>query len=190
MYVTLIVSMFVATVARDTLRGPVRPVASIALDRYAGRWHEVARLPNSFQEECAAETTAEYELLSNGELRVVNRCRLPDGTLKRAEGRARLAQRDGPTSKLKVRFAPAFLSFFPGVWGDYWVLDVADDYSSALVGTPDRRYLWILSRAPTLPDTTYRRIVEVAARQGFDVRRLVRTAARSDRQFPSRFPSR
>lgn len=190
MYVTVIVTAFVATVARDTLRGPVRPVASIALDRYAGRWHEVARLPNSFQEECAAETTAEYELLSNGQLRVVNRCRLPDGTVKRAEGRARLAHRDGPTSKLKVRFAPAFLSFLPAVWGDYWVLDIAEDYSSALVGTPDRRYLWILSRTPTLPDGTYRRMVDVAARQGFDVRRLVRAAVRSVRQSATNFASR
>lgn len=190
MHVTAIIAVFVATVARDTSRGPVRSVASIALDRYAGRWHEVARLPNSFQEECAAETTAEYELLSNGQLRVVNRCRLADGTLKRAEGRARLAHRGGPTSQLKVRFAPAFLSFLPAVWGDYWVLDVAADYSSALVGTPDRRYLWILSRTPSLPDTTYRRMVEVAARQGFDVRRLVRSAMRSEKQSTTNLASR
>src|SRR6478672_4012036 len=87
--------------------GPVRAVPAVDLTRYAGRWYEIARLPNSFQTKCTGETTADYELLPDGQLRVVNQCRQSDGTLKRAEGRARLADRKGPTSKLKVRFAPA-----------------------------------------------------------------------------------
>lgn len=142
------------TGARDTAGGPVRPVDSVDLARYAGRWYEVARLPNSFQSKCVGATTADYELLSNGQFRVVNQCRQADGTLKCAEGRARLADRDGPTSKLKVRFAPAFLSFLPMVWGNYWTLDLTDTYSAALVGDPSREYAWILSRTPVLADTT------------------------------------
>jgi apolipoprotein D and lipocalin family protein len=93
----------------------------------------------------------------------------------RAEGRARVADKAGPTSRLKVRFAPAFLSWLPMVWGDYWVLDLTDDYGAALVGTPDREYLWVLSRTPALADSTWRRLLATAAGQGFDVARLVRS---------------
>lgn len=163
----------------------VTPVNSVDLDRYAGRWYEVARFPNSFQEDCTGETVAEYERLSNGQIRVVNSCRQADGTMKRAEGRARLADRDGPSSKLKVRFAPAFLSFLPMVWGNYWILDLTDDYSAALVGDPGRQYLWVLSRTPIMPDTTYRRMVTAAARQGFDVRRLRRSPVAADSLTPT-----
>ncbi len=168
--------------------GRVIPVDSVDLDRYAGRWYEVARFPNSFQEDCTGETVAEYERLANGQIRVVNSCRQADGSVKRAEGRARLADRDGPTSRLKVRFAPAFLSFLPMVWGNYWILDLTDDYSAALVGDPGRQYLWVLSRTPVLADTTYHRMVAAAARQGFDVRRLRRSPAATD-SLPSAPPA-
>ena len=173
----LAAAAFTASEARAQVNGdsvqPVTPVDTVDLARYAGRWYEIARLPNSFQSKCTGETTADYELLSNGQFRVVNQCRQADGTLKRAEGRARLADRDGPTSKLKVRFAPAFLSFLPMVWGNYWILDLTPDYSAVLVGDPSRKYLWILARAPTLPDTTYQRLLATASRQGFDVSRLI-----------------
>ena len=154
---------------------PVRSVREVDLRRYAGTWYEVARLPNRFQRKCRAETIAVYELLTNGELRVVNTCRGADGQLIRAEGRAKLADRDGPTSRLKVRFAPAILSFLPMVWGDYWILDLTADYGAALVGTPDRKYLWVLSRKPQLDDATFDRLVSTAAAQGFDVARLTRS---------------
>lgn len=161
-----------ALAAQDPV--PVRSVASVDLARYAGVWHEVARFPNKFQAKCLAETVATYELLPNGQIRVVNSCRVADGKTTRAEGRARLADKAGPTSRLKVRFAPAFLSWLPMVWGDYWVLDLTDDYSAALVGTPDRKYLWVLSRTPELADSAWKRLVTAAAGQGFDVARLVR----------------
>jgi apolipoprotein D and lipocalin family protein len=163
------------TALGDTGQSPVRAVPAVDLARYAGRWYEIARLPNSFQAKCTGETTADYELLANGQMRVVNQCRQADGTMKRAEGRARLADRKGPTSKLKVRFAPAFLSFLSAVWGDYWVLDLTEDYSAALVGEPGRRYLWVLSRTPVLTDSICRRMLDTAVRQGFDVTRLVRS---------------
>jgi len=178
MPVLALLSMLSAfSAAGDTGQGPVRPVPAVDLARYAGRWYEIARLPNSFQAKCTGEITADYEILPDGQIRVVNQCRQADGTMKRAEGRARLADRKGPTSKLKVRFAPAFLSFLSAVWGDYWVLDLTEDYSAALVGEPGRRYLWILSRTPVLPDSICRRMLDTAARQGFDVARLIRTPA-------------
>ena len=119
-------------------------------------------------------STADYELLPDGAIRVMNTCVQADGSSSRAEGRARLADPNGPTSRLKVRFAPAFLSFIPMVWGNYWILDLAPDYSVALVGDPDRKYLWILSRTPQLDDATYQRMVATAAAQGFDVSRLMK----------------
>ncbi len=156
--------------------GTVQSVPSLDLDRYAGRWHEIARFPNRFQRRCAAETTADYELLEDGTIRVVNQCRTAGGDTLRAEGRARRASATRPASQLEVRFAPAVLSFLPMVWGDYWVLDLTEDYDAALVGTPDRRYLWLLARTPDLDETTYQGLVDSASRQGFDVRRLERSS--------------
>ncbi len=167
--------------AQDSARGQVRPVAHVDLARYAGRWHEIARFPNRFQAKCASETTADYALLPDGGIRVLNACRRADGQITRAEGRARLARAGGPTSVLKVRFAPAFLSFLPFVWGDYWILDLTEDYGAALVGSPDRAYLWVLARSPVLDARTYERLVSTAAAQGFDVARLVRSPAQSAR---------
>jgi len=134
----------------------------------------VARFPNRFQSRCVRETVADYELLPNGELRVVNSCRGAGDEVIRAEGRAKLADRRGPTSRLKVRFAPRILSILPMVWADYWILDLTDDYRAALVGTPNREYLWVLSRTPQLDEATYQRLVAAAAAQGFDVTRLIR----------------
>lgn len=194
----MLVAIALADVTREALaqrsaappsQGAVVPVDSVDLDRYAGRWYEVARFPNSFQSDCAGETVAEYERLTSGQIRVVNQCRQADGTMKRAEGRAKLADRDGPTSKLKVRFAPAFLSFLPLVWGKYWVLDLTEDYSAALVGDPGRKYLWVLSRTPVMTDSIYRRMVATAERQGFDVRRLQLSPAAPDSTPTDTLPS-
>ena len=157
------------------------PVPHLDLARYAGRWHEVARFPNRFQASCVGETTADYTLLPQGQIRVVNRCATAGGGSSQAEGRARLAEPGGRTSTLKVRFAPAWLSFLPMVWGDYWVLDLTDDYRAALVGSPDRKYLWILARTPALDAPTYQRMVATGAAQGFDVARLMKSPAQAAR---------
>jgi apolipoprotein D and lipocalin family protein len=154
---------------------PLRVVPSVDLPRYAGLWYEVARLPNRFQEKCAGDVRAEYTLQSADRLKVVNRCRKQDGKTTEAVGVARLADKKGPNSRLKVRFAPAFLSFLPMVWGDYQIIELAPDYTHAVVGAPDRKYLWILSRTPQLDEATYQRLAEAARAQGFDVSRLMRT---------------
>lgn len=153
----------------------VQSVATVDLVRYAGRWHEVARFPNQFQKDCARQTTADYAVRPDGDLDVINTCLRADGGRKQARGRARLARRDGPASQLKVRFAPGFLSWLSVVWGDYWILDLTNDYGAALVGSPDRRYLWVLARRPELDSEIYARLVATAAAQGFDVSRLVRS---------------
>jgi len=154
---------------------PPDTVVSVDLNRYQGKWYEIARLPNRFQKQCVGNVAATYRLRADGKITVLNECKLKDGTTDRAEGIARLPDEGGPTSKLKVRFAPSFLSFLPFVWGDYWVLDLAPDYSHALIGDPARKYMWILARSPKISEQTYEQIVAKAKTQGFAVDQLIRT---------------
>jgi len=165
----------VAASGAETPEAPVESVAAVDLDRYAGRWYEIARLPNKFQDDCACCVTATYTPRENGRLTVVNECRTADGKPNAVEGEAKLATTDGSNSRLKVRFAPRFLSFLGFVWGDYWVLDLPEDYSHALVGAPDRQYLWVLSREPAMDEETYAAILEKAGSMGFDVTRVRKT---------------
>jgi apolipoprotein D and lipocalin family protein len=173
--------LVVAAVAAAQNRAPLTVVPSVELNRYAGTWYEVARLPNPFQKDCAGEVTATYRLLDDGALEVVNTCRSADGSMKQAIGRARKASADGPDAKLEVRFAPAFLSFLPFVWGNYWIIDLASDYSYAVVGEPDRAYLWILARQPELSDSTMQEILARTRGQGYDLTNLLFTKQHSTR---------
>lgn len=158
-----------------------RPVAQLDLDRYAGLWYEIARLPNGHQKKCAGDVTAYYTPLEDDRLEVVNSCARDDGRRVAAAGIAKVADKDGPPSKLKVRFAPGILSWIPWVWADYWVLDVDPDYRHSLVGTPDHDNLWMLARTPHIDQATFERLVETARDQGFDVDELVLTPQASDR---------
>jgi apolipoprotein D and lipocalin family protein len=149
-------------------------VASVDLNRYSGRWYEIARYPNRFQKDCNGNTTADYKLLPDGKIEVINQCRKSGGSLKAAKGEARIV--DGATNaKLEVRFAPSFLSFLPFVWGDYWITDLGPNYEYSVVGSPDRKYLWILARQPRLDEATYARILERAATRGFDPAKVIKT---------------
>lgn len=154
---------------------PLQVVSSLDLNRYMGTWYEIARLPNSFQKKCVGDVTANYTLNEDGTVRVINRCRKEDGEMTEAEGKARRLSEDEPNSKLKVRFAPAWLSWLPFVWGNYWVIDLAEDYSYAVIGEPDREYLWILSRTPRMEDAVYQKILERIKAQGYDPAGLVKT---------------
>jgi apolipoprotein D and lipocalin family protein len=145
------------------------------LIRYSGIWYEIARLPNRFQDDCISDVTATYSLLEDGDIKVVNRCLKEDGEFSEVEGRARRANNEGPISKLKVRFAPAFLSFLPFVWGNYWILDLAADYSYAVIGEPGREYLWVLGRSPVMEDGKLDWILDRAKMQGYKVDGLIRT---------------
>jgi apolipoprotein D and lipocalin family protein len=153
---------------------PLAVVDNLDPDRYVGEWYEIARLPNRFQNKCAADVVARYARRKDGGFDVVNRCRKSDGTSVDAAGVARTVK-GAPTSVLEVRFAPAFLSFLPQVWGDYQVMALDAAHTYALVGTPDRKYLWVLSRTPELDPARYNELMAVAAQQGFDVSKVVRT---------------
>lgn len=153
---------------------PLARVDALDLERYQGLWYEIARLPNRFQDQCVADTTAEYTLLESGRMRVVNRCRTSSGGFDRAEGIARRPDPDEP-ARLEVRFAPRWLSWLPVVWGDYHVLALGEDYDYALIGEPSRTWLWILARRPDLPESRIRTLLAEAERQGFPVDEVRRT---------------
>lgn len=151
----------------------VATVPSVDLKRYAGRWYEIARIPNGFQKKCVSGATADYSARENGELNIVNRCKTADGN-DEAQGVARVVAGSN-NSKLRVRFAPSWLGWLPMVWGDYWITELDAQYTLATVGSPSREYLWILSRTPTISDEQYENAVNNATKQGFDTSRLVKS---------------
>lgn len=146
----------------------LRTVARVDLERYVGTWYEIAAFPQRFQRGCTA-STATYTLREDGLIDVVNRCRKGsvDGPEDSARGRARVVDR-ATRAKLEV-------SFFRPFWGDYWIVDLGDDYEYAVVGHPSRDYLWILARTPTMSPELYEAVLRRLAAQGFDTARLVPT---------------
>jgi len=150
---------------------PLKTVPAVDVPRYMGTWYEIAKYPNWFQKKCASSTQATYTLQANGQVQVLNRCKTDKGEWSEALGAAR--QIGGATSpQLKVRFAPAWLSFIPLVWGDYWIIDLDPDYQWVAVSEPQREYLWILSRSPQMPAGTYQALLGKLEKLGFDLQRI------------------
>jgi apolipoprotein D and lipocalin family protein len=151
----------------STTQQPLSTVSSVDLKRYVGTWYEIARYPNRFQRKCTGDVTAKYALRDDGKVDVLNSCS-EGGKLNQAKGTAKVA--DSQTnSKLRVTF------FWP-FYGDYWILDLAPDYSYAVVGEPKRQYLWILSRSPRMDAPTYDKLLEKIRSLGYDPAGLVKTA--------------
>jgi apolipoprotein D and lipocalin family protein len=163
------------SVATAAAQAPLRVAESVDLNRYAGTWFEIARLPNTSQSRCATDVHASYRLRPDGRLDVVNQCRNEEGEIEQVRGLARKAGKSGNNAVLEVRFRPAILSFLPGVWNDYWILGLGPDYTWAVIGTPSREFLWILSRTPRMSASSYEQAIEIARAGGFDTARLVRT---------------
>lgn len=152
----------------------VTTIASLDVPRYMGTWYELAKFPNRFQAQCVANTRARYLSQTDGSVQVLNSCATADGSVIDALGLAK--QVGGTTSpKLEVRFAPAWLSWLPMVWGDYWVIDLDADYQLAAVSDSKREFLWVLSRTPQVNSKAYDALLERLKAQHFDVRKLERT---------------
>lgn len=166
--------MSASTIFAQTKPAELTAVAKLDLDRYAGKWFEIAKYPNRFQKQCVGNTTATYTLKPNSRIEVANECLKKDGTTERAVGEAKIPNK-GDKAKLKVRFAPKFISFLPFVWANYWVIELADDYSYAAIGEPGRDYFWILARKPTMDDATYQGILRRAEAKGFQPARVEKT---------------
>ena len=140
-----------------------QPAKPVELSRYLGHWYELARYEQGFQKNCDG-VTADYALRADGKISVLNKCRKPDGSLKQAEGKAKIVDTVSG-SKLKV-------SFFGPFYGDYWVLDHADDYSWAIVGEGSGRYLWILSRETNPGQARLDALIARAGALGYDTSML------------------
>jgi apolipoprotein D and lipocalin family protein len=144
---------------------PPDTVPRVDLNRYLGSWYEIAGIPNRFQKHCRTNTMARYARRDDGRIEVINRCRDAKGDTDVAQGVARIVD-SRSNAKLEVSFVSLF--GWQLFWGDYWILDLAPDYAYAIVGTPDRRYGWILSRTPALDADSRKRIDARLRAAGYD----------------------
>lgn len=149
-----------------------RTVPLLDLRRYLGLWYEIARLPERHEPVDYTDITATYSLNPNGTVRVDNRALDGSGEPKQSVGEATVVEGSG-NAKLDVTFMPDGLKWIPFTTGDYWVLRIDDDYRTALVGTRDRKHLWLLSRTPTIDATTRRSFLETAVVEGYDLAELI-----------------
>ncbi len=140
-------------------------VPNVDLNKYTGKWYEIASYPQRFQKGCNC-TTAEYTLTDKGYLIVENRCNKDsiNGKQSYIKGKVFVEKNSG-NAKLKVQF------FWPFT-GKYWIIDLADDYSYAVVSHPNKNYLWILSRTPHLDSVIYQQILSRLNEKGFDLMKL------------------
>ena len=146
-------------------QNPPTTVKYVDLKKYVGLWYEVAKIPNSFQDQCIKNTTAKYTLTEDGEIKVTNSCIDKDGEIDDASGVVRIVDKKS-NAKLEVSFV-SFLGWRP-FWGDYWIIGLDKNYQWAVVGTPGRKYGWVLSRTPSLPDETMQEIFDILKSQNYD----------------------
>lgn len=157
-----IVSTFLCLSAK----AEVSTVSQVDLNKYIGKWYEVASIPQSFQKQCIANTSAEYSFAEKGRIKVYNSCDTATGKRSASEGRAEVTDTRS-NSKLKVTFVK-FIDWIFAFGGNYWILDLAPDYSYALVGDPTTKYAWILSRTPSLPLAVYIKAEAKFRSEGYD----------------------
>ncbi len=159
----VLVAAFFTLPAVALAQPAVVSVPAVDLARYSGKWFEIASFPMFFQRNCVADATAEYAAAADGALTVRNRCRT-DAGFDEATGKATVVEGFG-NSRLKV-------SFFWPFKADYWVLGLDPEYQWAVVGNPNRKYLWVLSRTPQLPSRLLDAALASATAQGFDLTQL------------------
>jgi apolipoprotein D and lipocalin family protein len=165
--VCCVLAAFCLSACRNSHRmSTLEVVPRVELERYLGTWYEIARYPNRFQKDCFV-TTATYDVRDDGKISVVNRCRAgsADGPEKVARGRAWVVDHD-TNARLKVQF------FWP-FSGDYWIIQLGEEYEYAVVGHPERTYLWILSRTPQMDPALFESICKQLRQQGYDPSRLI-----------------
>ena len=156
---------------------PITPISSLDLQRYQGTWYEIAKYPNKFQAMCIKSTSAQYAIQASGTVSVSNSCTDKTGATNKVVGEARLvgADKNPQSATLQVRFAPAWLSWLPIVWGDYWVIAIDPQYQWSIVSEPKREFLWVLSRSKQLDANTWATIEAQIKRAGLDVSKLEKT---------------
>lgn len=169
----VLVGLGMATMAYAQTK-PLHVVEKVELDKYLGVWYEVARKPMYFQNKCDRDVSATYTLNENGNIAVDNRCYAQDGKLNQSSGEA-FVQNAPFNSKLKVSFLPESIRWLPVGRGDYWILKIADDYQTVLVGEPKRKYMWVLSRSAQPDPAVVKEYLDYAQSVGFDLSDIIHT---------------
>ncbi len=154
----LIASVFLFT-ACSSKNPPLQTVSKVDLNKYLGTWYEIARYEHFFEKDCK-NVTANYSIMNENLIQVINSC-VKIITNEKKEAKARAYAVDNTNSKLKV-------SFFRPFYGDYWVLILDEQYNYAVVGTPNREYLWILSRTKTIDENIKTDILNKLPSLGFE----------------------
>jgi len=162
---SILFSLFMITISIFAQNNPPKTVDYVDLKKYVGLWYEIAKIPNSFQDHCVKGTTAKYTLKDNGEISVLNSCIDEDGKFDDADGVARVVDKQ-TNSKLEVSFFSIF-GWRP-IWGDYWIIGLDENYQWAIVGTPNRKYGWILSRTPKIDKDKIDKLFQILKDQGYD----------------------
>ena len=153
---------------------PLQAVEKIELNKYLGTWHEVVRKPLYFQRKCDSNVIANYSLNKNGNIKVDNSCYTKDGKFKQTIGEA-FVQNAPSNSKLKVSFLPKIIRWLPVGRGDYWVLKIDENYETVLVGEPDKKYMWILSRSQQPQPEVVQEYLNYAESIGYDLSDVIKT---------------
>jgi len=173
--VTLLLIFACASCATNQSAPELQTVTSVDLARYQGTWYEIARLPAWFQRGCT-QSKATYKLLESGAVAVRNECLTDKGKTKLATGTASVADKQ-TNAKLEVVFDNWFSRLFPFLTkGKYWILYLDPEYQKVIVGTPDRKYLWIMARNPELEEEMYQQLVGRCQELGFNTNRLIRAS--------------
>ena len=161
----VLVSIFSVLITTITIAQTLQTVPYVDLKKYSGKWYEIASFPQRFQKGCYC-TTADYTLTDKGFVIVENKCNKGgiNGKQSYIKGKAFVVENSG-NAKLKVQF------FWP-FRGKYWIIDLAEDYGYAVVGHPNKKYLWILSRTNTMNESTYQQIISRIKEKGFDISKI------------------
>ena len=164
LWVSIIIIMLFVTTTNNQAQ-TLQTVTSVNLKKYAGKWFEIASYPQYFQKGCHC-TTAEYTLSEKGYMIVENRCNRDsvNGKLSYIKGKV-FIEKGSNNAKLKVQF------FWP-FKAKYWIIDLAADYSYAVISNPSKKYLWILSRTAKMEDTIYQQVISKIKSKGFDLTKL------------------
>jgi apolipoprotein D and lipocalin family protein len=163
---SILLTLFIALyfLGCSTKHPYLETVKKVDLKQYKGTWYEIARFEHFFEKGCK-NVTATYILTKDNKIKVLNSCtKIDTNEKKEATGVAYAV--DNTNSKLKV-------SFFRPFYGDYWIVDLADDYSYVAVGTPSREYLWILSRTKTIDEKIKQNLITKLTKSGFDTRKFI-----------------
>lgn len=172
--VTLSITLTCISFTASAADYPIQAVDQVNLQKYLGQWHEVARKPLIFQKDCAYQVVAKYSLNSNGNIEVNNSCYKANAEKKQSIGEA-FVQNSPKNSQLKVSFLPQFLRWIPIARGDYWVLKIDPEYKMALVGAPNKKYLWVLSRDPQPPKQQVQQYLDYAKSLGYELNDVIYT---------------